>query len=203
MLRNLLKIENQAELEQVEHELTWPRRQQLELDPVAGNFDLEHLREIHRILFQDIYDWAGQLRVIAISKGSSLFFASSNWRAADQYVFGDIHNSGLLDPTTRQTRYVAILAELLGKVNYLHPFRDGNGRAQRAFLDQIASQTGRVLSWRNVGELENIRASIESVRSGNGAAFVPLIAKMLEPPIDGLSPFEADLYQSQGYLPPH
>ncbi|MFL0422589.1 MULTISPECIES: Fic family protein [Kocuria] len=53
---------------------------------------------------------------------------------------------------------------LLEQVNYVHPFREGNGRTQRAYLDQIAALSGRTLSWRNIGRIENERASIRAFR---------------------------------------
>jgi len=203
VLKNRFGITDPRKLEIVEYSVTWPRRQELEKQPVTGNFDLPHLQEIHRRLFQDLFSWAGDLRTVVITKGASTFFASSNWNVAAEHTFGYLHQSPLLKPGASEIsdrEFVEHISELLSRINYLHPFRDGNGRAQRAFLDQVATLGNRTLSWRNVGRMENVRASIESMATGNGKPFEPLIAAVLAPPLDGLSPFDDDVYQVSGQL---
>ena len=78
----------------------------------------------------------------------------------------------------------------------MHPFREGNGRTQRAYLDQIAALSGRTLSWRNIGRIENERASIRAFNEGTGAPFKPLIEEILKPPLDGLSLLDEELYRA-------
>ena len=70
VLRNRLGITDEAELDFSERELVSQRA--AETIP-TGAFDLAHLRAIHRHLFQDVYDWAGELRTVEISKGASQF----------------------------------------------------------------------------------------------------------------------------------
>jgi len=90
--------------------------------------------------------------------------------------------------------FVEHIAELLARINDLHPFREGNGRAQRAFLDQVANKSGRTLSWRNASESENRIASIQSAKIGSGKPFEHMLARVIELPLDGLSPFDDDVY---------
>lgn len=203
VLKNRLGITNTKEFDAVEYRVTWPRRQELELSPVTGDFDLRHLLDIHRRLFQDLFEWAGQLRTIAMSKGTSTFYSSSNWQPAADHTFGYLHDGPLLRGDSMSNAvFTENAAELLNRTNYIHPFREGNGRAQRAFLDQIARLSGRRLSWRNVGRMEHTRAAIESFNSASGKPFEPLIAKILAAPLDGLSPFDDDVYQIIGPLQP-
>jgi hypothetical protein len=82
------------------------------------------------------------------------------------------------------------MANLLEKVNYIHPFREGNGRTQRAFLDQVASVSGRRLAWRNVGQHEHLRAMIKAFNEGSGKPLEAVIAEVMAPPLDGLDPLE-------------
>jgi cell filamentation protein len=201
VLRNLLDITDPAELARAEYRYTWYRRTQLEDNPIDGSFDLPHLQEIHRRLFQDLFDWAGLLRTVTLSKGSTTFFASSDFTLAAAYTFEPLHEGPLLEakPIDDDT-FVVQAAELLSRINYLHPFREGNGRAQRAFLDQVAAHSGRTLSWRNVGAMDNTRASIEAYEAGSGKPFEPLLRRVIAPPLDGLSPFDADLYRVDGPL---
>jgi len=201
VLKNLIGVKTAKEYEAVEYNFTWPRRQQLEANPVKGDFDLKHLQEIHRRLFQDLFDWAGELRTVTLSKGASTFFAGPNWDTAAKYTFGYLHNGPLLKSNPiSDSVFIENAAELLSRINYLHPFREGNGRTQRAFLDQVAGLSGRRLSWRNVGAMENTRASILAHNAGNGKPLEPLIAQVLAPPLDGLSPFDDNVYKVTGSL---
>ena len=203
VLTNIPGIRDARELARVEYELTWARRQELHANPVRGDFDLAHLQEIHRRLFQDLFEWAGRLRTVVISRGSSTFFASADFSRADEYTFGHLREGPLLrgEPMGDGT-FVEHASELLSRINYLHPFREGNGRAQRAFIDQVASVSGRVMSWRNVSATDHTRASIESFDEGTGRAFESVLARAVAPPLDGLSPFDEDVYQVGGPLVP-
>jgi len=78
----------------------------------------------------------------------------------------------------------------------MHPFREGNGRAQRAFLDQVAAVSARKLTWRNVADLENNAASAEAVRTSELAPLRALLAKVIRPPADGLARFDVDAYRA-------
>jgi cell filamentation protein len=95
--------------------------------PVPPSYDLSHLCAIHHRVFGDIYDWAGQLRTVAIAKGS--------WFCLPQYiessaaeVFRALHGENLLRGLPRNA-FVERLTYYLGEVNAVHPFREGNGRA--------------------------------------------------------------------------
>jgi cell filamentation protein len=201
VLQNLLGINSQKELENAEYGLTLTRRYEIEKNPVPGNFDLPHLCKIHYALFRDVYSWAGELRTVEISKGSSHFHPVKFLPAAADYTFGYLQDSGLLSAEPiEQEAFISEAAEVLSLLNQMHPFREGNGRAQRAFLDQVAAQSGRQLSWRNVGDMENTRASIESFQANSGKPFEPMIRKILAPPLDGLDPFEANIYRASAPL---
>lgn len=83
---------------------------------------------------------------------------------------------------------------MLEQLNYLHPFREGNGRTQRTFLDQVAALSGRHLTWRNVTREENHQASVQAFNDGSGTAFEAMLRKTLEPPMDGLSYLSGSAY---------
>ena len=92
-------------------------------NPVGGKLDFDHFKAVHEGLFQDVYDWAGQTRAVEISKGHSAFAPAQHIDSHAQKVFGDL-----------------AAENHLGEINALHPFRDGNGGARRAFMDQIAER---------------------------------------------------------------
>ena len=70
VLINKMDIRDQAKLEEAERRLTMFRMSDLLDVPVKGDFDLDHLKSIHRYLFQDLYSWAGEIRTVDISKSA-------------------------------------------------------------------------------------------------------------------------------------
>jgi cell filamentation protein len=97
--------------------------------------------EIHRYLFQDVYDWAGQKRTVEISKDGKQFFPLSRFNTAFSYIDGLIAEYRSINGNDRE-KIAQKLAEILDNVNYLHPFREGNGRTQREFVRTLALQKG-------------------------------------------------------------
>ena len=73
VLRNKLDIRNQAALDAFEADATAIRMIELIESPITGDFDFKHLLALHYHLFQDIYDWAGEVRTVDISRENSRF----------------------------------------------------------------------------------------------------------------------------------
>jgi cell filamentation protein len=158
ILRNKLGLAAGGELEAAEREITHAALILLREAPVRPGYDLLHLREIHRRIFGDIYDWAGQVRTVAIAKGS-LFCLPQYIESSAAEIFGQLRKESLLQGLGRK-EFLGRLAYYLGEVNALHPFREGNGRAQRAFFEQLASDAGYALNWQRLGADRNIAASV-------------------------------------------
>lgn len=148
-------------------------------------------------MFQDVYDWAGEVRTVMITKGASTFHNPNRIAAAAQYTFGKLHDGPLLNPAVGDEAFLAGVTDLLDDVNYIHPFREGNGRAQRAFLDQVAKVSGRTLTWRNVSATESNFAAEESVARGKAAPLREFLSKVVQPPIVGAPGFDLDAYRVQ------
>ena len=96
VLRNLLDITDAGTLARAEYRFTLGRRQQFHVSPPVGDFDLPHLQRIHRHLFQDIFDWAGELRTVDIKKQSSALQPVSKIETGAQFCFGMLHDGLLL-----------------------------------------------------------------------------------------------------------
>lgn len=110
--------------------------------------------------------------------------------------WADPHRGPLLTgQQVRDDEFINSAAGLLDEINYMHPFREGNGRTQRAFLDQVAAVSGRKLTWRSPPQSENNAASAEAVRTGRPTALRALLAKVVQPPADGVSGFDIDAYR--------
>src|SRR5208337_1902475 len=103
VLKNRLGITDAATLEQAEAALVATRSYELSQKPLAGRFDLSHLEAIHRYLFGDLYEWAGELRTVDISKGEQRFAHHAHIAGAAGPIFlqlaGEKHLAGL-DPAT-------------------------------------------------------------------------------------------------------
>lgn len=193
VLKNKLGLKDPARFKEAEYRATWIRREEMGDELTKDSFDLSHLQAINYQLFQDLFDWAGELRQVEIAKGSSTFHPSIRIAEAGDNLKSWISTSGLLESPS-DDQFISAMANLLEKVNYIHPFREGNGRTQRAFLDQVASVSGRRLAWRNVGQHEHLRAMIKAFNEGSGKPLEAVIAEVMAPPLDGLDPLEPDVY---------
>ena len=144
ILRNLMDITDEDVLLFVESGAVTKRLQELFENPVKIN-GIESLFAIHRHLFQDIYSWAGKKRITEISKNGKQFFPTTHFENAFRYI-----DSLILDykktPKHSKLQLAEKLAEILDNVNFLHPFREGNGRAQREFLRLLALEKGLILN---------------------------------------------------------
>jgi cell filamentation protein len=178
-LRNRAGIRDPRELAQIEAEQTSILIAQLERTRLPGRYDLAHLRAFHRRIFGDIYEWAGELRSVAIAKDDSVFALPDHIEAYLAGVFdalaGEDHLRGLAREPFRD-RITHYHAEL----NAAHPFREGNGRAQRAFLGQLARDAGYTLAWARLERERNIEAARASHR-GDNSPLLELLDELLEP----------------------
>lgn len=161
VLRNRLGIYDPEELDRVERQLV--RERTLESIP-SGNFDLRHLKAIHFHLFQDIYEWAGQIRTVEISKGESQF----QFRQYIDTGMADVHRrlvkAGFLRGMERSA-FASEVAQIIGDVNYVHPFREGNGRTQLQYLKLLAEQAGHFLDLTKVDAAGWLEASRQAHRA--------------------------------------
>lgn len=138
-LENKLGIENSAELAREEERISKKKAALLfegnMLNSMeAGSFN--SLKEIHRFLFEDIYDFAGELRTVNIAK--------SNFRFAPVMYLEEAIKSIEKMP---QSTFDEIIEKYV-EMNIAHPFREGNGRASRIWLDLILkTELGKVVDW--------------------------------------------------------
>ena len=166
VLINKADIRDQAALDAFEADATSVRLLELHEQPIDGKFDLEHLCAIHRHLFQDVYEWAGETRTIDISKGTSRF---ANWPLIDSYLgkqLAALTNEKFLRSLPPE-QFIERLAHTMAEINATHPFREGNGRVQRAFCAQLADRAGYFIDFADVESDEMIGAMIASFHGDN------------------------------------
>ncbi|MCV0415957.1 MAG: Fic family protein [Brevundimonas sp.] len=160
ILRNKFYIQDRDEIERIERRVALER--ELEGAP-EGNFDLEHLQAIHRHLFQDIYEWAGEVREVEISKGESQFQPLEFVERGMADVYRRLESADFLRGLDAD-QFAAAAGKIIGDVNYVHPFREGNGRTQREYLRQLASEAGHDFRIELLDQEQWIDASIEAHR---------------------------------------
>lgn len=136
LLRNLQDITDPEVLLFVESGAVTKRLQELNENPIKIK-GIDSLFAIHKHLFQDIYTWAGKKRIVEISKDRKQFFPTSHFDNAIRYIDNLVTEFKKI-PKDNKKNLAEKLAEILDNVNYLHPFREGNGRAQREFLRILA-----------------------------------------------------------------
>lgn len=127
---------------------------------LPGDFDFHHLQRIHQYIFQDIYDWAGKIRVCDIAK-TNLFCKVEYIPLTADEIFGELRSDHYLQGLSRD-QMIERLSYYLGEINALHPFREGNGRTQREFLRELAKTCGYRLQWEKITPEEMLAASIDS-----------------------------------------
>lgn len=166
-LRNKLGIYDYDELKQKEAEITFEKLVELYINPIQGNFDVDHWKNIHKYLFEDIYDWAGEYRYVNMQKETGF----TDVHSIDYFLNGELKlmNAEINNIYSVQA-LAAFLAEYYAHLMAIHPFREGNGRSCREFLREfIVEKTKKLptgpyeLDWtRFDGDvvLENIKFSM-------------------------------------------
>jgi cell filamentation protein len=158
VLINLADLSDQLALDEFELSMFLTRAD----EPLPGGaLDYDHYRSIHHHLFQDVYAWAGQPRTIRIAKGGNWFCYPENLEPFMSKVFARLadanHLVGLDDDT-----FASQAAEILAEVNAGHPFREGNGRTQLAFLKLLVLNADRTFDDTAIEPATMLGAMIES-----------------------------------------
>lgn len=166
ILRNKLDIMDARQLDVFERRITTDRAAE---GVPRGEFDLQHLSAIHHHLFQDVYEWAGKPRTVDISKGGSEFMPWSRIETG----MNDVHRRVVANGHLRDSSpddFAREAGRILGDVNHVHPFREGNGRTQLLYLQQLARRAGHKLDLRRIERDPWIEAS----RRAEDADYVPM-----------------------------
>jgi cell filamentation protein len=165
VLRNHLGIADADRLAEVEAGLTFAALADLGTRILPGGYDLAHLQAFHREIFGDLYPWAGEIRVVGIAR-SDPFCLPHHIVTYSAEVFGGLAKDGYLRGMSRP-EFLHRLTHYFAEVNAIHPFREGNGRAQRAFFRQLSREAGWPIDWSSLDPTENADASKASLRGNN------------------------------------
>ena len=155
VLKNKLHIHDAAELEKKENELS-ARNALFLLQKKPQIKDINDLKKIHQFLFGELYDWAGKYRPGNFSKNGYQFFDFTRFDFAEKDINSMLHKH----PKTTLLS-AKDYAELLDAINFMHPFREGNGRSCKIFLSAYAANHGQMIDYPRKNE-EMIQAQSEA-----------------------------------------
>lgn len=178
VLENKLGITDQDQLHAAELNIVYARMVELFFMPVEGEFNFNMLREIHRRLFSDIYQMAGQIRTVRIAKGNSVFCYPENIESEQQRIFGQLKEEKWLKGLEIED-FINRFAYYSSEINALHPFREGNGRAIKLFFKLLAESAGWDVDYSSMKPEELLDAEIHAFE-GDLNPFIKILRKHTE-----------------------
>lgn len=210
-LKNKLGATTGAELERLETPFIAIRLTEIAMgEGPRGQFDLAHLKALHRHIFQDVYDWAGRTRDerVRLADGAVAYQPTLRKREGVDFAIGphipdrlnraftDLAAEGHWKGLDRDTFSVKA-GELLAEINSVHPFREGNGRTQRAFMAALGEHAGHSMRFDVVSRERMYRASVAAHEHGDAGGFQRMIREITDP-----ARVQA-LREAQGFLDRH
>lgn len=143
-LKNKLGITDPVRLREAEYRISETRMRMLEerpLKPGPNGYDLEYLQRTHNYLMRDIYEWSGQVRAVDMTKGKTLFAFADEIPETGKKIFDGLKQENDFKGLGKEA-FVDRFSQFYADLNNLHPFREGNGRATRVVLSEIAKNAG-------------------------------------------------------------
>ncbi|MBP3746349.1 MAG: Fic family protein [Ruminococcus sp.] len=142
VLVNKLDIREQSLLSEAESIIATSCSALIEKEMSFEGVDFDYYRNIHRIIFGDLYEWAGSLRKINMSKKGTVFCECSELENLGRLKFERLKNADYLCGLPDDA-FLNQLTDFYHEMNMLHPFREGNGRTLRLFITLLVRNTGR------------------------------------------------------------
>ncbi|ECR3199335.1 Fic family protein [Campylobacter coli] len=169
---NKLGIKDEKLFDKESRKYTSQRIDELITSPIKGNFDYQHLKNIHKHIFQDVFHWAGKDRMEVGLHGNFGKYAPNGaiinfvpGKELDKYskiIFDELAKNNYLKNSKDLNHFAKNLAKFMGEINALHPFREGNGRTQRIFLNELAKNAGYKLDLNLISKHKMIHACVEA-----------------------------------------
>ncbi len=163
-LINKFNIQNEEQLAKIEAGITLAKTAELERNPIRASYDFEHYKLIHKYLFEDLYEWAGKVRTVDISKKGTNFTPAENIEAVANACFDRLKSNNYFK-NLEFNDFIDNIVDFYCATNMLHPFREGNGRTQRIFLSQLVRFCGYDI---NFSEIDTDELMIATIHSANG-----------------------------------
>lgn len=170
--KNKLGISDAGKLLETEYRVSAERIAELEASPIKGDFGLDHMKKVHGHIFGDLYGWAGKARTVNISKTEpgqpwkSRFADVDRLEDAGRIIAGDVKAMNGLKGLDKQ-EVVKGLTTVFTKMNYMHPFPEGNGRTTQTMMKMLARDAGYNLDFSKVSRHEWNNAAARTMPQSN------------------------------------
>ena len=164
VLINKLGIQDQSELNSVERQFVLLKSSQAEQETIFKNIDFNFYKELHKQLFGDLYEWAGTVRSMNISKKGTVFCNFEDIERIGTLKFQRLAEQNYLKGLTK-SRFIDELTEFYYDINMLHPFREGNGRTLRLFITLLVRNAGYTL---NFSDCDSDLLMIATIKAAQG-----------------------------------
>lgn len=164
VLINKLGIQDQSELNSVERQFVLLKSSQAEQETIFKNIDFNFYKELHKQLFGDLYEWAGTVRSMNISKKGTVFCNFEDIERIGTLKFQRLAEQNYLKELTK-SRFIDELTEFYHDINMLHPFREGNGRTLRLFITLLVRNAGYTL---NFSDCDSDLLMIATIKAAQG-----------------------------------
>ncbi len=160
-LINKLEIKDEEKLQSIETIFSYTKAAELYKSEYNGKLDFEYYKAIHKYLFEDIYFWAGEIRKVDISKKGTYFCEAKELEKSCESAFNSLIFDNYYCNESQQS-YIEKIADFYILTNFLHPFREGNGRTQRIFFTQLIKRAGHEFSFSSIDSDELMIATIQA-----------------------------------------
>lgn len=160
-LINKFDINDENILKDLETTVTFGKITEYTLNPLFDTFDANHYKAIHKYLFEDIYDWAGEYRTVDMSKKGTSFAKAESIDELMSKCFARLQAKNCFQGLSFND-FIDSIVEFYCVTNMIHPFREGNGRTQRLFLTQLINLNNYSIDFSKIDTDELMIATIQA-----------------------------------------
>jgi cell filamentation protein len=182
VLKNIPNIRDAVALQTFEQRATALRYDEAMSAIKDMQISLAAWQLLHRILFQDVYVWAGDIRTVQLAKGKTVFAMPEHILRQAHEIFGAFEKE---IPSSRTDVLVDRLAYYFAELNVLHPFREGNGRTQKMLFDEMTRRFGYEINWANISTEEFLDAVVAAYDSQDYSKIQKLFRNEMKPIVQG------------------
>ena len=163
VLKNLANIEDGEKLQAFEEQVTALRLEEAMAAIKGAPINLKTWQKLHKILFQDVYEWSGEIRSVHLAKGNTVFALPQTIETQAREIFDNMEKENI--QALPKDAFVSRMAYYFSELNVLHPFREGNGRTQKLFFDEIIHSAGYEIDWSQIGTDDFLDAIVHAYES--------------------------------------
>lgn len=129
---------------------------------IISKIDDNFLKEVHRFVFEDVYEWAGSYRKVRIIKGNTTFCYPENIESELIKIFESLQKDNYLIGLNKE-QLIDKISYYIAELNVIHPFREGNGRVLRILSNTISLKSNFYINYSKISKEEYLNAMIKSI----------------------------------------